>query len=297
MAKQPNWTAEELNKLKDIYPKYGRSKELQESFPSRTLEAICLKANRLGLRVINNIRERRTNDEYIKLLENTTFISLEEYKGSTVPIKHMCILCDHEWEARPQQLLREGAMCPVCSHSNRFTSLEEVDRVLNNAGYKRHSEYLGALEPIIIEHLSCQYIWETKYSYIQQGSGCPICNKGFGQIYSNENIPEIAYLYIVKIKLEDMSFIKVGVTCRKPLNRLREIKSEITKRFNNSSVEPLIIFKGSGKDILKHERYILDTYEHLNTNKIFAGNTEVFSEDLLLEFVEILEKELDVEGF
>lgn len=297
MAKQPNWTAEELNLLKEVYPKYGRSEELKNAFPTRTIEGICLKANRIGLKVINNIREKRTNNEYISLLENTNFIALEEYRGSTVPIKHMCSICDYEWEARPQQVLRPGALCPICSHSARMKSNEEVDKVLSDAGYKRHSEYHGSIENILVEHLSCGYIWETKYSYIQQGSGCPICNKGFGQIYNKDNIPQTAWLYIVKISIDNESFIKIGITCRKPNNRIREIKSEITKRFKNSEIEPLIIFKGQGTQVLHCEKYILDNFMPINTDKVFAGKTECFPNNLLLDFVEYLEKELNVEGF
>ena len=53
MAKSPNWSIEEINLLKINYPILGKCQELQDLFPSRPLQGICLKANRIGLKVIN----------------------------------------------------------------------------------------------------------------------------------------------------------------------------------------------------------------------------------------------------
>lgn len=195
MAKSPNWTIIELALLKEKYPVLGRSKELLSLFSNRTIEGICLKANRLGLKTNINLRKRKTNEEYTDLLEKTNFIALEAYKGSTVPIMHMCGICDHEWLTRPQHVLKIGAKCPKCDENTRLATsavrLIEVAGILEASGFIPLSEYTGALDSIRLKHIHCGYEWNTVYSYIQQGSGCPKCNVGFGYITKN-NFPEIA---------------------------------------------------------------------------------------------------------
>lgn len=77
------WSNEEIDLLKLSYPELGKCAELQALFPNRTLTAITVKASKLGLHVKNNIRKRRTNVEYLELIKDTNFISLDSYKGYT----------------------------------------------------------------------------------------------------------------------------------------------------------------------------------------------------------------------
>lgn len=286
MAKAANWTEEDINILKTEYPKMGRCKELMELFPSRTIEGICLKANRIGLKVINNTKIRRTNEEYLELLKSTNFTSLEEYKGSTVPILHRCNICTHEWLTRPQHVLTVGARCPKCDLINRTNNIEYVDSILDNANMLRHSEYLGALKPIILEHMSCGYTWSTVFSYIQQGSGCPLCNKGFGYSYNKDNMPSVATLYLLEINTLGESFLKVGVTLRTPAKRVREIYSRL--KGEAVSIKVLAEIKDSGINVLKREKEILTKYTGYHSSIVFDGDTELLStqdlEEIIKEF-------------
>lgn len=272
MAASPNWTKEELDKLSELYPKLGKCKELQEAFPLRALAGICLKASRMGYKVINNIRKGRTNTEYLELMETTNFIPLEEYKGSTVPILHMCGICEHEWFARPQQVLREGSKCPQCDLNNRKNSLDKVDALLNNSGFTRLSEYTGALDLLRVRHNHCGYEWDTVYSYIQQDSGCPLCNKGFGSGISKETLPEIATIYLLRIKTNTEYFLKIGVTSRPIKRRLSEISSRIP---NISTMSCLYDTIDTGINILKKEKKILSTFDKFTSISKFDGCTEL----------------------
>ena len=276
MAKQPNWSQDELSLLEIEYPKLGKCSALQQLFPSRNLDAIVLKANRMGFRVLYNKREGRTNEEYLKLLENTNFVSLETYRGSTTPILHMCGICDHEWKARPQHILREGAKCPICStNTTKEHSLIEVKKVLELAGMEQLSEYLGALKPIKLKHKYCGHIWDTVYSYIQQGSGCPICNCGFGYSYRGSNLPEKALIYLFKVITNTCTFLKIGVTVR-PINiREKELRSRIP---NLNSIELLNKYEDSGIRILKKEHKILKEFNRFTYDK-FDGSTELLHID------------------
>lgn len=294
MAKSPNWTKEELDILIENYPKLGRCKELQELFPNRTMEGITLKASRIGLRVINNIREGRTNEEYLALLEKTNFVAMEPYKGSTVPILHMCGDCEYEWLARPQHVLRPGAKCPICSHKSRILTNERVDEVLCSTNLIRLSDYTGSLDKLLVQHSTCGYEWWTKYSYIEQGSGCPRCNRGYGTKYKNtEGIPDTASLYLFRISTEIEQFIKIGITCR-PINfRQRELKSTLSKQYDNVTVELLYIVNSTGKNILEYEWSLLHRYPRYYTAKIFEGYSEslhISSETDIIKEMEIMQK-------
>ena len=281
MSKYPNWTPEEIALLKKLYPLYGKDKILLDKFPGRHLDAICLKASRLGLKVINNVTKARTNDEYVKFLEDSTdFIPLEPYKGSTTPILHMCGICDHEWKTRPQAIMKPGAKCPICSLHSRMNSLDKVLAVLESANMRLLSDYKGALSPITLEHKLCGHKWDTKYSYIQQGSGCPICNKGFGY-YSKETCPEKATLYVLDIIINSCRYIKIGITSRTIGRRINEISSRIGDEL--LLIKPIILATGSGKDILSLEQKLLsnENIKKVIPIKQFEGCTELRSEDSL----------------
>jgi predicted Zn-ribbon and HTH transcriptional regulator len=272
MSASPNWTKEELDRLKDLYPKIGKCAELQEAFPLRPLTGICLKANRMGYKVINNIRKGRSNIEYLRLIEATDFIPLEEYQGSTVPILHMCGICEHEWLVRPQQVLREGSKCPECDLINRKNSLDKVDALLNNSGFTRLSEYTGALDLIRLKHNHCGYEWDTVYSHIQQESGCPLCNKGFGSGISKETLPEKATIYLLRIKTSTEYFLKIGVTSRPIKRRLSELSSRIP---NISTVTCLYDTIDTGINILKKEKKILSAFNKFISISKFEGCSEL----------------------
>lgn len=291
MSKAPNWTTPELTILSEHYPILGKCKELQDLFPNRTLDSICLKASRIGLKVVNNIRKSRTDTEYLSLLEKTNFIALEPYKGSTTAIKHMCCLCDYEWLTRPQHVLKEGAKCPQCNTSLKSATSasrkEEVATVLYTNGFIALSEYSGTLDKIKLKHIYCGYEWETVYSYIQQGSGCPRCNKGFGYIDKN-NLPETASLYVLEIiLLTGERFYKIGVTTRPIKLRVNEITSSIGN-INLINIKVIHLIKGSGRSILDLEHKLLSCKYKYIPSINFVGYTEVLSIDSLPHIQNIL---------
>ncbi len=274
------WSNEEIDLLKLSYPELGKCAELQALFPNRTLTAITVKASKLGLHVKNNIRKRRTNVEYLELIKDTNFISLDSYKGSTVPILHKCKLCTYQWLARPQHILKEGAKCPKCSDLSRFTTTEEVDRVLSKAGITRHSEYLGAFNPIVLEHKKCGNKWTTAYSYIQQGSGCPVCSKI--NTYWGDNKDNIVQVYLLKITTGTEQFLKIGVT-RSTINiRINKLKSAI---HGDTGIELLHIVKHTKDIAILIEHKILTKNKKYISELRFEGYTELLSLDNNIESI------------
>lgn len=291
MAKSPNWTDEEIELLAVAYPYLGSCVELKEMFPHRTLEAITLKANRMGFKVTNNPRERMSNDDYVYMCKTTDFTPLEVYRGSTTPILHKCNICGNEWNARPQHILKEGAKCPVCSKEHLHnTTLQKVTKVLKDSGLEQLSEYTGALDPIVLKHTFCGNIWTTRYTHIQQGSGCPKCNRGFGYKYGS-TIPENAYLYVIEIIFTNGEHcLKIGITSRLDYSiRFEEISSSI--RTDNLIVfKPLFVLKSNGRTILDIEHTLLSS-EHKYTSKyLFNGCKETYSLSVIKIINKIIEE-------
>jgi predicted Zn-ribbon and HTH transcriptional regulator len=272
MAKSPNWSPEDLEKLREMYPRLGKSIELLEIFPGRTLNAIALKASRLGIIALNNPRKGRSNEEYVHMLIRTNFEALEQYKGSTEPILHRCKLCEHQWLVRPQHTLKKGARCPECDLKNRRNSEAEVLNTLSLAGMTKLSEYTGTLDPLKLRHEYCGYEWVTKYSHIQQGSGCPVCNKGFG--YINGKAPEYATLYLLHISTSTGCFLKIGVTVQPIKRRVSELSCRLKGYYTDIGVEVLYSIEHSGEQVLRREARILQIFEKHTTNRPLDGYTE-----------------------
>lgn len=282
MTKAKTWATVELDLLKEYYPKLGRCQELQDLFPNRTMEAITLKASRIGLKVINNIRKARTNEWYLEQMENTNFVPLEEYKGSSIPILHMCGICDHEWLTRPQAVLRPGAKCPICSHRSRLTSIDKVDEVLRTKGLVRLSDYTGALDDLEVQHTTCGNIYITKYSYIEQGSGCPLCNKGFGYIDGKLDIHANATVYLLDIHIGQKNILKLGITLQPLHRRISGIKHAICKSYKDEDIRitPIhTILVDSPLKAIDIENSILNN-PNLDRNvsvRHFVGHTELIN--------------------
>ena len=233
--------------------------------------------------------KRRTNEEYVSLLaEDGKFCSLQPYNGSTKQILHKCLSCEYEWLVRPQQLLRPNSGCPKCTSWRN--PIEKVLEVLCKANIELLSEYNGSLISIKVKHKSCGYEWRTKYSYIQQGSGCPECNSGYGYKIANK-LPDRATLYVFDIITFDSEhFIKVGITSQPINKRINSLSSQIGD--NLVRIKLIYSLNGSGKDILNLERLIHNdtTIKKYKSKHIFDGRTELKYFEEKDKIIEVLER-------
>lgn len=273
------WSEKELKILKDMYPSHGLSEQLKELLPDRNPRAISLKASRIGLEWKNNPRKKRSHKEYLDLIKNASVEPLEEYKGSTVLINHRCKTCSHVWKARPQHFITcDTAKCPICSNKARFNSKEDVSALLEERGFTQLSPYKGSVHPILLRHNYCGHEWETKYTYIQSGSGCPECNKGFGYIVGKELEVMEAHLYlfdIITFPNGDL-YSKVGVTVRDPIKRMKDIRSELGDSI--FLIRNKLTITGTGHQVLRLESKLLTALKDQSVSYSgpkFSGHTEI----------------------
>lgn len=151
-------------------------------------------------------------------------------------------------------------------------------------------EYINDATKILHKCTSCDNSWSSKPNNILNGSGCPICNGGFGSRYASEGtFPEKAYIYLLKIVTKSEEFIKLGVTSNFTDKRIWQIKYEIGSELVTCTVLKKV--EGTGKGISRLEGILLnreDLVRH-TTKLVFKGRTELFSlseQPLLLQAIE-----------
>ena len=146
----------------------------------------------------------KTNEEFINDLKlaNKDIISIEGYKGGKQPIKFKCLICGHEWEAKPIIITSNKCKCPNCTN-NKLRSLYG----LGIDGFKRRvydlvgndfdivGTYVNTQTDIDIKCNTCGNIFTRRPNNFMVNPKCPICE---GKIcvdgYNNLSLthPEIA---------------------------------------------------------------------------------------------------------
>jgi hypothetical protein len=94
--------------------------------------------------------------------------------------------------------------------------------------------------------------------------------------------PSYGILYVLEIELEDITLIKIGVTCRKKVEeRVTEILTSIWKRYRYFPRTYVARYKKVDcpydKEKILHDHFIADLYV---TEHMFSGYTEFFTVDV-----------------
>lgn len=161
---------------------------------------------------------------------------------------------------------------------NRLKTTEQYSSEILSRGIIVLDTYINDATKLVHKCKRCEHEWTSKPNNILNGSGCPICNGGFGSRYAKEGIyPKIAYIYLLKICTKEEQFLKVGITSIPTNRRIWQIKYEI----GNSLISCDIIKKieGSGEDITILEGKILSNpclVKYISKFK-FNGHTELFN--------------------
>lgn len=114
------WSLEEDEIIINNYPK-GGAINCKALLPSRTIGAITMRANKLGVKKSSGIsREKKPkvkdNLSYLsKLVEKEIlYIPIEHYINSSTNINHKCNICEYIWKVSPTNILK-GRGCPNCA--------------------------------------------------------------------------------------------------------------------------------------------------------------------------------------
>lgn len=265
IAKKSKWSTEEEEFLKENYPTKGSV--FCGNFLNRTSVSVQSKAHLMGLKC--NINKKKTHKDYVAELENLNcgYTPLEEYKGASTFIAHIC-KNGHVTNKRPTDVL-QGHKCKICDSFNKR---------------KTHEQYLEecpfeVLEPYInnatkIKHkCSSGHVWKATPTSILQGSGCPICKPtGF-------DITKPAILYYIHITKDELEYYKIGITNR-------DVYSRFKTEPRNTKIRVIFEEKYETGDAAREaERALLQKNKQFRVNipelLISGGNTELFEFDVL----------------
>lgn len=172
---------------------------------------------------------------------------------------------------------------------NKLKTTEQYSSEILPQGIIVLEKYINDATKLNHKCISCEHTWESKPNNILNGSGCPICNRGFGSRYATENTyPEIAYIYLLKIRTKEEEFLKVGITTVPTNRRVWQISSEIGEDLVSCDIIKKI--QSSGRLITLTEGKILKdpTLVKHTTNIPFKGRTELFhtsEEDKILDML------------
>ena len=126
---------------------------------------------------------KKTHKKYISELEitNPSVMVLEEYIGSHTKILHKCVICGHEWNVCPSDLL-SGSGCPECAklvraQKHRRSHNEYIEEVREiNPNIDVVEIYQGIETKILHKCKIDGYEWMVTPHNILSGQNCPVCS-------------------------------------------------------------------------------------------------------------------------
>ena len=156
---------------------------------------------------------RKSNDAFIKELsiKNPGVKPMENYKGSSVPIRCVCICGNENWYVSPRNLLR-GSLCKKCAIKNSSVAQQKThEKFVAECAEKNPSieilgVYSGADRHIEVKCKRCGNIWSPFASAVLKGAGCPKCKKQLQTSFAEQAI----YFYIKKHYPKSINSFKNG---------------------------------------------------------------------------------------
>lgn len=128
---------------------------------------------------------KKTNEEYEKQFYsiNDSIILKSKYSGHTNKVKLQCRICNYEWFARPNDLIRTDGKktgCPKCAGNMQKTQkefLSQLKRITKKI--KVLGTYENNRKRLLVKCLTCGNEWNAVPHDLLRGSGCPDCALGF----------------------------------------------------------------------------------------------------------------------
>lgn len=142
--------------------------------------------------------------EEFKKVHNGEIECLGEYINKRTKLSFKHIVCEHIWEASPENILR-GTDCPKCARVIRNQKqtktyekfLKELKEIHGDE-IECLEEYINSHTPISFKHIVCGHIWKAAPQDILRGTGCPKCASSKGEKY----IQQILEKYNINFKTQ-----------------------------------------------------------------------------------------------
>ena len=122
--------------------------------------------------------KRKTHEEYVEELKvkNSTIIPMEKYQGSSINIKHKCLIDGYEWLAKPSNILF-GYGCPKCAGNINKTHEEYVEELkIKNPNTEVIGKYINSKTKIEHRCIIHDEKWFMSPVNALKGSECKYCH-------------------------------------------------------------------------------------------------------------------------
>lgn len=158
----------------------------------------------------NGLRCRLTHEQFVenisKINPNITIIGT--YTKTDEPVRVLCHICNHEWDAIPERLM-QGKGCPICcnhlvvpGYNDVATTHPHLTIFFENPNDAKKYTFRSS-KKVKMKCPSCGY---EKYQSINglyvNGFGCGMCSDGVS--YPNKYIRSV--IYQVKNQVDDYAF-------------------------------------------------------------------------------------------
>lgn len=128
-----------------------------------------------------------SNDEFLRKIKDhkLCIVPLEEYRGSSIPIKFQCNNCNLIFEKIPRTLLQKGAGCgcPQCTSKNKHDKLaysnEQYKALLfeKTTSIELIGDYDKGTKKALFHCLKCNHVWQKSPTQLLFKPYCPKCHK------------------------------------------------------------------------------------------------------------------------
>ena len=167
---------QEKTKFKHI--KCGNEIEVKPSSVSSPKKDSCYKCPNYQNKTIDQYKE-----EINALYKGEYTILAKEYLGNKTKLLTKHNACGHEYNVRPNDILRRK-LCPRCANINRGKTKLKVnylEELIENAEDGIEYEWLEEYDrdnkkKLLIRHKTCNHTYKVKPNDFQQGYRCPKCN-------------------------------------------------------------------------------------------------------------------------
>lgn len=222
------------------------------------------------------IKQTKTNESFLEEIKNINpnIIVIGKYVNSNTKIKVKCVICGHEWEAFPNNLLRDHG-CAECAKNTiaekKACSPEEFSLKLQtiNPNILQLETYSKGRNHLKVCCSICGYKWSPVAQSLLSGRGCPKC----AQIIKAN-----------KLKRSHSSFVEDVIKINPKIEILgKYVSSEKSVRTKCSicgyewEPKPSVLLSGGGcpkcaGNLKKSQEQVICEIEKVNPNIKVIGN-------------------------
>lgn len=138
----------------------------------------------------------------IKKYNDRIEIISSDYCGNKIPLQCKCLDCEHEWDAKWNNLSSNNSGCPKCYYRSKFTSQEEILKIVKQSNYTLIDVNNNYSDEKVRITVKCEndHTYSINLKTFKDGKRCKKCGNKNGGLKRRNKIENI------KIELNELGF-------------------------------------------------------------------------------------------